>query len=157
MNAELMITIAFCLIVLLGSLALGVLFAQSVRGDKAKEAEAKRLAAGGEIRQPRSRRAADESDARAAPGRGSRPGRRGEKPSRGACSGEDRREVKGPDDQGCWPRPPEFIEPRQVPENARVQRPWMMNDSAVSTSHLLGLGRAGKTRRNEVAAGWRRT
>jgi hypothetical protein len=68
MNADLMITIAFCLIVLFGSPAVGMLFAQSVREDKAKEAEANRLAAGGEpadaIRQTRSRRAADESGAR---------------------------------------------------------------------------------------------
>jgi hypothetical protein len=42
MNADLMITIAFCLIVLFGSLAEGVLFALSARNDKAKEAEARR-------------------------------------------------------------------------------------------------------------------
>lgn len=62
MNADLMITIAFCLYVLLGSLAVGMLFAQSIRDDKVKEAEAKRRSAGGEpadrIRQPRSTRAA---------------------------------------------------------------------------------------------------
>jgi hypothetical protein len=65
MNADLMITIAFCLIVLFGSLAAAVLIAQSVRDDKAKEAEAKRLAAEAEIRQPTSARGADESDVRA--------------------------------------------------------------------------------------------
>jgi hypothetical protein len=42
MNADVMITIAFCLIVLLGSLAEGLLFALSVRNDKAKEAETRR-------------------------------------------------------------------------------------------------------------------
>jgi hypothetical protein len=36
MNADLMITIAFCLYVLLGSLAVGMLFAQSIRDDKVK-------------------------------------------------------------------------------------------------------------------------
>jgi hypothetical protein len=41
-NADVMITIAFCLIVLLGSLAEGLLFALSVRNDKAKEAETRR-------------------------------------------------------------------------------------------------------------------
>jgi hypothetical protein len=48
MNADLMITIAFCLYVLVGSLAMGVLAAKSIRDDHAKEAEAKRRAAGGE-------------------------------------------------------------------------------------------------------------
>ena len=41
MNADLMITIAFCVIVLFGSLAEGALFALSVRNDRAKEAETK--------------------------------------------------------------------------------------------------------------------
>jgi hypothetical protein len=41
MNADLMITIAFCVIVLFGSLAEGVLFALSARNDKAKEAKTK--------------------------------------------------------------------------------------------------------------------
>jgi hypothetical protein len=50
MNADLMITIAFCLIVLLGSLAAAELIMQSARDDKAKEAEAKRLSARAEIR-----------------------------------------------------------------------------------------------------------
>jgi hypothetical protein len=48
MNADLMITIAFCLYALVGSLAMGVLAARSIRDDQAKEAEAKRRAAGGE-------------------------------------------------------------------------------------------------------------
>ena len=48
MNADLMITIAFCLYVLVGSLAVGVLAAKSIRDDNAKEADAKRRAAGGE-------------------------------------------------------------------------------------------------------------
>jgi hypothetical protein len=43
MNADLMITIAFCLIVLLGSLAAAELIMKSARDDKAKEAAAKRL------------------------------------------------------------------------------------------------------------------
>ena len=42
MNADLMITIAFCLIVLFGSLAEGMLFALSARNDKAKDAERRR-------------------------------------------------------------------------------------------------------------------
>ena len=42
MNADVMITIAFCLIVVLGSLAEGLLFAFSARNDKAKEAETRR-------------------------------------------------------------------------------------------------------------------
>jgi hypothetical protein len=46
MNADLMITIAFCLIVLFGSLAEGVLFALSARNDRAKE-EAERRAVEG--------------------------------------------------------------------------------------------------------------
>ena len=37
MNADLMITIAFCLYVLVGSLAAGVLLAKSIRDDNAKE------------------------------------------------------------------------------------------------------------------------
>jgi hypothetical protein len=110
MNADLMITIAFCLIVLFGSLAVGMLFAQSVRDDKAKEAEANRLAGGGEpagaIRQPRSRRAADdECGARGLRRAGDR-GRRGEKQSRAARPREHRREVKGTDDRRWLPRPP---------------------------------------------------
>ena len=48
MNADLMITLAFCLYVLIGSLAVGVLAAKSIRDDNAKEADAKRRAAGGE-------------------------------------------------------------------------------------------------------------
>ena len=40
MNADLMITIAFCLYVLVGSLAMGVLVAKSIRNDNAKEADA---------------------------------------------------------------------------------------------------------------------
>lgn len=48
MNADLMITIAFCLYVLVGSLAMGLLAAKSIREDRAKEADAKRRAAGGE-------------------------------------------------------------------------------------------------------------
>jgi hypothetical protein len=47
MNADLMITIAFCLYVLVGSLAVGVIAAKSIRDDHAKEADAKRRAAGG--------------------------------------------------------------------------------------------------------------
>jgi hypothetical protein len=65
MNADLMITIAFCLIVLLGSLAAAVLIARSGRDDKAKEAAAKRLPARAEIRQPTSARGADKSGTRA--------------------------------------------------------------------------------------------
>ena len=65
MNADLMITIAFCLIVLLGSLAAAVLIAQSARDDRVNEAEAKRLPAAAEIRQPMSARGADGSSARA--------------------------------------------------------------------------------------------
>jgi hypothetical protein len=42
MNADLMITIAFCLYVLVGSFAVGVLVAKSTRDDKAKEADAQR-------------------------------------------------------------------------------------------------------------------
>jgi hypothetical protein len=42
MNADLMITIAFCLWVLFGSLATGVLFALSRPNDEAKASEAKR-------------------------------------------------------------------------------------------------------------------
>jgi hypothetical protein len=42
MNSDVVITIAFCLIVLFGSLAEGVLFALSARNDKAKEAETRR-------------------------------------------------------------------------------------------------------------------
>jgi hypothetical protein len=64
-----MITIAFCLMVVFGAFAGGVLFVLSVRDDKAKEAEARRLALAGEpagaSRQAWSTRAADESDARA--------------------------------------------------------------------------------------------
>jgi len=60
MNADLMITIAFCLYVLIGSLAVGVLAAKSIRDDNAKEADAKRRAPVGEPadgrRRPRSRR-----------------------------------------------------------------------------------------------------
>jgi hypothetical protein len=60
MNADLMITMAFCLYVLVGSLAVGVLAAKSIRDDNAKEAYAKRRAAGGEpadgSRRPRSTR-----------------------------------------------------------------------------------------------------
>jgi hypothetical protein len=60
MNADLMITIAFCLYVLVGSLAAGVLVAKSIRDDNAKGADAKRRAAGSEPadggRQPRSAR-----------------------------------------------------------------------------------------------------
>jgi hypothetical protein len=60
MNADLMITIAFCLYVLIGSLAVGVLAAKSIRDDNAKEADAKRRAAGCEVadgsRRPRSKR-----------------------------------------------------------------------------------------------------
>jgi hypothetical protein len=48
MNADLMITIAFCLYVLVGSLAAGVLVAKSIRDDNAKEADAKRRAPVGE-------------------------------------------------------------------------------------------------------------
>jgi hypothetical protein len=48
MNADLMITIAFCLYVLVVALAAGVLLANSIRDDNAKEADAKRRAAGGE-------------------------------------------------------------------------------------------------------------
>ena len=53
MNADLMITIAFCLYVLIGSLAAWVLLAQSIRDDNAKEADAKRRAPGGEPADPR--------------------------------------------------------------------------------------------------------
>jgi hypothetical protein len=60
MNADLMITIAFCLYVLVGSLAVGVIAAKSIRDDHAKEADAKRRTAGGEpadgSRRPRSTR-----------------------------------------------------------------------------------------------------
>ena len=60
MNPDLMITIAFCLYVLVGSLAAGVLVAKSIRDDNATEADAKRRAAGSELadggRQPRSTR-----------------------------------------------------------------------------------------------------
>jgi len=60
MNADLMITMAFCLHVLVGSLAVGVLAAKSIRDDNAKEADAKRRAAGCEVadgsRRPRSKR-----------------------------------------------------------------------------------------------------
>lgn len=42
MNADLMITIAFCLYVLVGSRAAWVLVAKSIHDDNAKEAEAKR-------------------------------------------------------------------------------------------------------------------
>jgi hypothetical protein len=60
MNADLMITIAFCLYVLVGSLAAWVLVAKSIHDDNAKEAEAKRSAASGEpadgSRRPRSTR-----------------------------------------------------------------------------------------------------
>jgi len=99
MNADLMITIAFCVYVLLGSLAVGMLFARSVGEDKAKEAEANRLAAGrepgGAIRQPK----VEESwggvrRSWATAGRKSRRGRRGEKRSHAARSGEHWREVK---------------------------------------------------------------
>jgi hypothetical protein len=122
-NADLMITIAFCLMVVFGSFAGGVLFALSVRDDRAKEAEAKRLAAGDEppaaLKQPRSTRAADESDARALrAGEGDRG--RGEKRSRAARSCEHRREVKGPDAQGCWTRSPEFTGPRLVRARTRA-------------------------------------
>ena len=48
MNADLMITIAFCLYILVGSLAMGALAARSIREDRAKEAGAKRRAAGGD-------------------------------------------------------------------------------------------------------------
>jgi hypothetical protein len=68
MNADLMITIAFCLYVLVGSLAVAVLVAKTIRDDKAKEAEAKRRAVGGEpaegSRQSRSTRLQAESPAR---------------------------------------------------------------------------------------------
>jgi hypothetical protein len=47
MNADLMITIAFCVYALAGSLAVGALVAKSIRDDHAKEADAKRRAAGG--------------------------------------------------------------------------------------------------------------
>ena len=60
MNADLMITIAFCLYVLVGSLAMGVLVAKSIRNDNAKEADQTRRAPGGEhadgSRWPRSTR-----------------------------------------------------------------------------------------------------
>jgi hypothetical protein len=60
MNADLMITIALCLYVLVGSLAVGMLATKSIREDRAKEADAKRRAAGGapadESRRPRSKR-----------------------------------------------------------------------------------------------------
>ena len=42
MNADLMITIAFCLYVLVGSFALAVLVAKSIRDDNAKEAMGER-------------------------------------------------------------------------------------------------------------------
>jgi hypothetical protein len=48
MNADLMITIAFCLNVLVGSLAVGVVVAKSILDDNAKEADAKRRPAGNE-------------------------------------------------------------------------------------------------------------
>ena len=47
-NADLMITVAFCLYILVGSLAMGALAARSIREDQAKETAAKRRAAGGE-------------------------------------------------------------------------------------------------------------
>ena len=47
MNADLMITIALCLYVLIGSLTMGALAAKSIRDDRAKEADAKRRAAVG--------------------------------------------------------------------------------------------------------------
>jgi hypothetical protein len=59
MNPDLLITIAFCLYVLVGSLAVGVLVAKTIRDDNAKEDDAKRRAAGEpaeERRQPRSTR-----------------------------------------------------------------------------------------------------
>jgi hypothetical protein len=57
MNADLMITIAFCLYVLVGSLAVGVLVAKSTRDDNAKEAEAKRrMQAGCRPEYPRKKR-----------------------------------------------------------------------------------------------------
>jgi uncharacterized membrane protein len=46
MNADLMITIALCLYVLIGSLAMGALAAKSIREDHATEADAERRAAG---------------------------------------------------------------------------------------------------------------
>jgi len=45
MNADLMITIALCLYVLIGSLAMAALAAKSIRDDQAKEVDAKRPAA----------------------------------------------------------------------------------------------------------------
>jgi hypothetical protein len=48
MDADLMITIAFCLYVSLGSLAVVTLVAPSIRDDTTKAAEAKRRPAGGE-------------------------------------------------------------------------------------------------------------
>lgn len=48
MDADLMITIAFCLYVSLGSLAVVMLVAPSIRDDTTKAAEAKRRPAGGE-------------------------------------------------------------------------------------------------------------
>jgi hypothetical protein len=78
MNADFMITIALCLYVLLGSLAVVLLFAQSIRDDRAKEAEAKQRFTGGEtadrIRQPQSTRAARGSADRADRGMGVRSG-----------------------------------------------------------------------------------
>jgi hypothetical protein len=44
-NADLMITIAFCLYVLIGSLAMAALAAKSIHDDHAKEADATRRAA----------------------------------------------------------------------------------------------------------------
>jgi len=55
MNADLMITIALCLYVLMGSLAMAALAAKSIRDDQAKEVDAKRPAAvdGSAVERPR--------------------------------------------------------------------------------------------------------
>jgi hypothetical protein len=83
MNPDLMITIAFCLYVLVGSLAMGVLVAKSIRNDNSKEADQTRRAPGGEhadgSRWPRSTRLQAEL-----PG----PGYRSKKRSRATRLGE---------------------------------------------------------------------
>jgi hypothetical protein len=97
MNADLMITIAFCLYVSLGSLALAILVAQSIRDDTAKAVEAKRRSEPAErIRQPRPARVAGTW----------RPRYRNEKQSHAARPRGHRREVEGTD-AGPWlPRRP---------------------------------------------------
>jgi hypothetical protein len=96
MNPDLMITIAFSLLVLLGWGAWGVLFVRSVRNEKTEEADSKRLDAAREsavaVRQLGPTRGPNKlRRSSAAAGWGSRPGRRskgGAAPRAGAGAGK---------------------------------------------------------------------